>query len=83
MAKETYFVVQVFAMKRGYLMPCQAYEASDRERALALADRLSLSHPAVLAFSRTWNCDIDSFADAVIIAQYGTIPEEALDAMAA
>jgi hypothetical protein len=83
MAKLTYFVVQPFIMKRGHMAPAGQPLTPQSERAARrLAERLALTNPAVLAFSRAGDPGTGEFDDAVVLAKYGDIPDEALEAMA-
>ncbi|MDO9440105.1 MAG: hypothetical protein Q7T73_04380 [Beijerinckiaceae bacterium] len=81
MAVTTYFVVQSFVMKRGRLAGERAQAASSLKAAEGLAARLSATKPAVLAFSRTGDPETDDFEPAQIIARYGDVPDEALEAL--
>lgn len=83
MDRETYFVVQTFALKRGYLMPHEAHEVPSAETAQLFASRAALKYPAVLAFSRTRDRITGDFAGAAIIARYGDVPDEAIEVLAA
>jgi len=76
----TYFVVQSFQRgKRGALIPDQPRQARDQGHCEFLAMRLAESRPAVVAFSRKGEPSTGDWEDAVIIAQYGDVPDELMD----
>jgi hypothetical protein len=83
MAITTYYIVQAFSMKRGRLSGERAEAVQSLKAAEGLARRLSEKKPAVLAFSRTGDSENDEFEPAVIIAKYGDVPDEALEALSA
>ncbi|HEU5019654.1 MAG TPA: hypothetical protein VFT69_16975 [Pseudolabrys sp.] len=76
----TYFVVQTFQKgKRGMLIADQPRQARDQGHCEFLAERLSHSNAAVVAFSRRGEVESGDWEDAIILAQYGQIPEELLE----
>ncbi len=79
----TYFVVQSFERgHKGMLISDAPQEARSAEQALAVALRLAAAKAGVVAFSRTGDPESGEFADAVILAQHGTVPGEVLEAVA-
>ncbi|MBN8994313.1 MAG: hypothetical protein J0H94_03740 [Rhizobiales bacterium] len=75
--RETIHVVQAFRRAdSGELVADQPEAAKDaahaRERALRLKDR----RVGVIAFSRTGDMSIGEYEDAVVLARFGTIPED-------
>lgn len=76
----TYYVVQTFERgRKGSLVADQPRQARDKAHCEYLAERLSETHVAVVAFSRTGEVETGDWDDAVIIAQYGQIPDELLE----
>jgi hypothetical protein len=83
MAKITYFVVIPFEIdERGRAAPRDAIQAQNAGHALRLAERLAAKGGAI-AFSRSGNPQLGEFDDAEVLAIYGTVPGEAVEAIAA
>jgi len=81
---KTLHVVQPFERTgkgKEQVRPAQAYQANDAGSAIRKAQRLNDKIVGAVAFSRTGDIKTGEFADAVILGIYGTIPEEALDAI--
>ena len=79
----TYFVVQSFEQgHKGMLIPDSPWEARSAEQALAFALRLAAEKAGVVAFARTGDPATGDFSDAVVLAQYGRLPGELLEAVA-
>ncbi|BAQ44001.1 hypothetical protein Maq22A_c02685 [Methylobacterium aquaticum] len=74
--RRTYYVVQSFSGMPQRPTADEPREAISREAAASLAARLAPSKLAVVAFSRTGNFQTGEFDDAVVIANYGRIPED-------
>jgi len=73
----TYYVVLGFQRgKKGVLLADQPRECKSQAQCEALALRLSESRAGVVAFSRTGSPEEGDWADAVVHAQYGLIPDE-------
>lgn len=82
--RQTYFVVQAFEVIEGHVTPSgKPYQPQSEGGARAAASRLAATYPAVLAFSRTGDAGRGDWDDAVILARYGDITDEALQAMEA
>lgn len=78
----TLCVVQPFERNaKGDVGAAQAYQASDAHSAMRKAERLNQKTVGAIAFSRTGDMRTGEFQGAVILGVYGTIPEEALDAI--
>lgn len=76
----TYFVVQTFQKgKKGSLVADQPRQARDQAHCEYLAERLSRNTHAVVAFSRRGEPASGDWEDAVILAQYGPVPDEVLE----
>lgn len=76
----TYYVVQTFQRgKRGVLLPDQPRQARDERHCEMLAERLSETHHAVVAFSRVGDPSTGEWEDAQVIAQYGPLPDELME----
>lgn len=79
---KTLHVVQPFEVDgKGRVGPGQAYQTPDGGTAVRKAQRLTDKVVGAIAFSRTGDVKTGEFEDAVILGMYGTIPEEALDAI--
>lgn len=78
----TFYVVQPF-LRRGAadVVPGDAYEAPSASLAVKRAQALSAETVGAIAFSRSGDLSSGEFDDAVILGMYGTIPDEALDAI--
>jgi hypothetical protein len=74
--RRTYYVVQSFSGSPHKPIADEPREAISRDAAASLASRLAPSKLAVVAFSRTGNFQTGEFDDAIIIANFGHIPEE-------
>ncbi|RDE08377.1 hypothetical protein [Pelagibacterium lacus] len=76
----TYFVVQTFQKgKKGVLIADQPRQARDEAHCKYLAERLSHSVHAAVAFSRRGEPSTGDWEDAVILAQYGPLPDELME----
>jgi hypothetical protein len=76
----TYFVVQTFQQgKRGAFLPDNPEQVSTKGQAERTAERLSRRSAGVIAFSRTGDPDTGDWDEAVIIAEFGTVPVEWID----
>lgn len=76
----TYFVVQTFQRgKKGVLIADQPRQARDEAHCKYLAERMSESAHAVVAFSRRGEPSNGDWEDAVILAQYGQVPDELME----
>lgn len=72
---KTYYVIQSFSSsKQGYVID-PAREVPSEAAARREAERLSRTKQGVVAFSRSYDADTGEYNDAVVIAQYGHIPE--------
>src|SRR5690606_30650632 len=73
----TYFVVQAFQKgKKGVLIADEPRQARDEGHCKDLAERLSEGASAVVAFSRRGDPASGDWEDAVILAQFGHVPDE-------
>ena len=70
----TYHVVQTFGWLDGEIVADEPREMPSAEAARHAIDNLPGTKVGGVAFSRTGNPTTGEFADAVIIAQKGTIP---------
>lgn len=76
----TYFVVQPFVLgKKGMIVADLPKQANDLRHCQSLAERYSRTHHGVIAFSRSGNPEFGDWEEAVLIAQYGTVPEDILE----
>lgn len=76
----TYFVVQTFQKgRKGVLIADQPRQARDEGHCKYLAERLSHGAQAVVAFSRRGDPTSGDWEDAVILAQYGQVPDELME----
>jgi len=76
MTQVTYFVVQPFEQdKRGGLIAKQPQQVQTQSMAISRAKRLAEKGGAV-AFSRTGDLSTGDFDDAVVLGQFGLVPEE-------
>jgi len=80
-SRKTIFVVQPFEMASGVVLPGQAYEVPTSNMALKKAEALNERVVGGIAFSRTGDPASGEFDDAVILGMFGSIPDEALDAI--
>jgi hypothetical protein len=72
----TYFVVQSFQKgKKGGVLADTPVEARSAEAAVRMAERLASVTLGVVAFSRSGDPVSGEFADAVILAHHGHVPE--------
>ncbi|MGV1867190.1 hypothetical protein [Rhizobium sp. 23-156Da] len=78
----TYYVIQSFQKgRKGAFIPTLQRHARDKAHCEMLAEKMSDSHDCVVAFSRSGEPDTDEWQDAVILAQYGKIPDAVLEFM--
>lgn len=78
MSLTTYYVVQPFELnKKGHLVPKPAQQVQGRDVAIRRAKRLAEKGGAV-AFSRTGDMSSGDFDDAIVLGQFGLVPEECL-----
>ena len=79
MANVTYCVAVPFSRDdEGNLMPGEAKEATNADRARRLAQAMASTHAGAIAFSRTGDPDQGDFQDAEVIAVYGAVDVGAL-----
>ncbi len=78
MSQTTYYVVQPFELdKKGHLVPKPAQQVPGRDIAIRRAKRLAEKGGAI-AFSRTGDLSSGDFDDAVVLGQFGLVPEDVL-----
>jgi hypothetical protein len=80
--EKTIYVVLPFLQRGRKIVADQPREARSADHAKAMAERLAVTRPAVVAFSRTGDPDLGEFDDAVILARFGELPEEVLNDLA-
>lgn len=79
MASTTYYVVVPFNRDdEGTLVPGEAAEAPNGDRARRLAQGMAEKNAGAIAFSRTGDPDNGEFGDAQVIAVFGTVDVSAL-----
>ncbi|MDX7952588.1 hypothetical protein P7D22_15565 [Lichenihabitans sp. Uapishka_5] len=79
MASVTYYVVVPFNKDpEGNLIPGEAKEAPNGDRARRLAQGLAATNAGAIAFSRTGDPDHGDFGDAQIVASFGSVDLSAL-----
>lgn len=72
----THYVVQAYRKgKRGKIEAEEPKIARDENNCRVMAERLSLTRHAVIAFSRTGDPDTGDFDDPVILAKHGEVPD--------
>lgn len=72
----THYVVQAYRKgKRGKIEAEEPKIARDENNCRVMAERLSLTRLAVIAFSRTGDPDTGDFDDPVILAKHGDVPD--------
>lgn len=77
MTQMTYFVVQPFEMTRGgRLIASAAVPAQTGTQALRMAERPAKGKVGAVAFSRTGDPETGDFDDAVILGQFGQVPDD-------
>lgn len=75
----TYYAVVPFSKDdEGNLIPGEAKECPNGDRARRMALAMSEKHAGAIAFSRTGNPDQGDFQDATVIAVYGAVDVSAL-----
>lgn len=73
----TYYVVQSFQRgKKGMLIADEPKQARDLGHCRTMAARLAETSATVVAFSRSGDPDTGDWNDAVIVSQYGHLPED-------
>lgn len=76
----TYFVVQSFQRgKKGMLIADEPRQARDQDHCKLMAERLAPQSASVLAFSRSGDPNTGDWSDAVVLVQYGELPQELLE----
>lgn len=81
MAKKTFFVVQPFELgKRGVLKAVRPMEARSADDAERIARRLAIAKAGAIAFSRDVDPEFDDADPPVLIARFGQVPDDVLDA---
>ncbi len=81
MSNVTYFVALPFECnEEGELVVGEPREAQSEHGARRIAAALATEKAGAIAFSRTGDPAIGEFEDAVILASYGEVAEEALHA---
>lgn len=77
MAAVTYFVVLAFdETEKGRFVPREPLTPQSADAARRAAQRLATEVMGVVAFSRTGDPDLGNWADAVVLANYGVLPDE-------
>lgn len=79
----TYFVVLPFKAAEGRrrdLVADQPIEAPSAEAAKRRAQRIADAGGAALAFSRTGDPQAGDWNDAIVLGQFGTLPDGAIEA---
>lgn len=71
----TYYVIQSFSATEDGPWPDEAVEAPNATAARARARELSVTKVGVVAFSRTGDPTTGEFDDAVILCQFGEVPD--------
>jgi hypothetical protein len=73
----TYFVIQPFELsKKGRLFAGTAVPAQHRDTAIRAAERVAREKAGAIAFSRTGDPEMGEFDDAVILASFGSVPDD-------
>lgn len=80
MAQKTIHIVQPFAHERGGLKAENARVVDSREIARRIAQRMHSPKRSVLAFSRTGDPGLGEFGPGEVIAEFGEIPSELVEA---
>lgn len=76
MAKLTYYVVlPLFRTSDGDLVADEPIEVSDGDRARRQAERVARAKGGAVAFSRTGDPSTGEFADALVLARFGEVPD--------
>ena len=76
----TYYVVQSFSQgRRGILIAGEPRQVPSQRQCEALAERLAEEAVAVVAFSRTGDPKTGDWEDAVVISQFGRIPDDVME----
>jgi hypothetical protein len=79
MADLTYFVALPFERNSdGELVAGEPRDAQSQSAAVRLAAALAATKAGAVAFSRTGDPSTGEFADAVILARYGEVADEAI-----
>lgn len=80
MTLQTYFIVQPFQeTNRGALVSLTAIAARDADHARRLTERQVRPVVGAIAFSRRVDPDSGDYEEAVILARWGRVPEEAVE----
>lgn len=81
MSKKTFFVVQPFEKAKGKKLKAGIpMEVRDAEEASRKAERVSLVKAGAIAFSTEVEIETGDAEPPVLIASYGEVPEDAIEA---
>jgi hypothetical protein len=76
MARLTYYVVlPFFRTSDGELLADEPIEVSDADRARRQAERVGRAKGGAVAFSRTGDPATGDYADGVVLATFGVVPD--------
>lgn len=78
--KPVYAVIS-FSRARGGVAIDGAVPASGERAAMRIAERLAEERVGAIAFSRTGDPEIGEFDDPVVLARFGTIPDDLAEIM--
>lgn len=78
MADITYYVALPFVWVGGNLLPGEGEECAHLEMALSRAETLATEagNAGALAYSQTFNVDLETVGEAVILKRLGEIPSD-------
>jgi hypothetical protein len=72
----TYFVVQTFQRgKRGAVVADSPVQATDRDHAIRLAERLARTKAGSVAFQRSGDMATGEYEDAIVLFRAGVVPD--------
>ncbi len=73
----TYFVVQSFSQgRRGAVVADMPIQVASADQATRKARKLAETHVAAVAFSRSGDPLTGEYDDAVLLGEYGSLPDE-------
>lgn len=77
MSSTTYYVVQPFEMTgAGRLIALTAMAAQSAPQAIRMAERQAAGKAGAVAFSRTGDPETGEFDDAILLGQFGQVPDD-------